>query len=114
MILLKKINIWTIYLFILSFVIIFSTFNLNGFLTGHLGWHGPHLFAASVNVEVTKFFFADGIYNDGSFHLYNHHPPLGFYLFYFVSIIGNNLSDKLQLAAQSIPGTWIQWPLISS
>lgn len=93
---LNKIHIFVFLIFV--FGILLSTYGLNGFLQGHLGWVGPHLYSVSINLEITKFFLADGIYEDSTFHLYNHHPPLFFYIFYFISKLGNSLSEKLQFA----------------
>lgn len=93
--LVRKAHILSLIFFFIA--ILLSVVGINGFLQGHLGWLGPHLYSVSINLENTKFFLADGIYDDGSYHLYNHHPPFFFYVFYLISKLGQNLSDKLQI-----------------
>jgi len=57
---------------------------LDGFLSKHEGWAGPHLTSVSINLTPTDGYYRhDVMYADGSSKSYNHHPPLYFFIQHF-------------------------------
>lgn len=87
---------------ILSYIVfaIYSTLNLKGFLGGHLGFAGPHLYASSLNLSYFPSIIASSVDSDLEVvHLYNHHPKLGFYVYWLISFLSDGTyAGKLQIA----------------
>ena len=86
---------------ILSYIVfaIYSTLNLKGFLAGHLGFAGPHLYASSLNLSYLPSIIASSVDSDFEVvHLYNHHPKLGFYVYWLISFLSDGTYlGKLQI-----------------
>lgn len=86
---------------ILSYIVfaIYSTLNLKGFLGGHLGFAGPHLYASSLNLSYLPSIIASSVDSDFEVvHLYNHHPKLGFYVYWLISFLSDGTYlGKLQI-----------------
>ena len=86
---------------ILSYIVfaIYSTLNLKGFLGGHLGFAGPHLYASSLNLSYLPSIIASSVDPDLEVVLlYNHHPKLGFYVYWLISFLSDGTySGKLQI-----------------
>ncbi len=86
-------------LLLLIFCLLVSSAILPGFLPGHGGFGGPHLFGVARNMLQTPGFIgADLVYTDTTFHPYNHHPPLYFWLQAAVTYWGTSFASRLQLA----------------
>lgn len=73
-------------LIVLASSILLSNLSLKGFLEGHEGFAGPHLLSGSLNSTITQ----DGVISDLIFEknsgakgysIYNHHPPLSFWIY---------------------------------
>lgn len=62
-------------------LILLSVLGLHGFMVAHAGTAGGHLFGSALNAWATPYFTrADIVVSDGTFQVYNHHPPLFFML----------------------------------
>ena len=70
---------------------------INGFLSGHLGYGGPHLYAGAINLDATSNFIVNSIGSDGKYFTYHHQPTLGFYIYNIISHLGTTYADKLYI-----------------
>jgi hypothetical protein len=90
-------------LIFLLLIILSSGFYYPGFLNGHGGYAGPHLFSVSLNsVNIDYFINVESVNfissSDYSYSIYNHHPPLFFRIFSLIFYLSTSLVTKLKVA----------------
>lgn len=96
-------NYYEYILIFLLLVILSSGFYFPGFLNGHGGYAGPHLFAVALNsINVDYFINVESVNfinpNDYFYSIYNHHPPLYFRIFSLIFYLSASLVTKLKIA----------------